>query len=157
VRLRSIYGIGGWDATPLESDISKQRRHFGVADWAPRTVTVDGNVYYAHEVNYFFWGFMNAQANKKGARASKEMMVEWIYYYRFAADPAYCFTEHDGTKAGRAAWARAGWDYAMTGELKAPTAIRLPGASATEAEYAGFLGFGTFQVTVGGEIIPLRR
>ena len=95
-------------ATLLNNSVSTS----ACRDWAPRSVSVDGNVYYAHEVNYFIWGFMNAEASKNGDTISKDATLLQIWNYRFIADAFYgTCTLNDGTKTGRSAWAAAGWDY----------------------------------------------
>jgi hypothetical protein len=126
--------VAGWDAKPLQANIYSQQLEFsgGTTNWAPRSVSVDGNVYYAHEVNYFFWGYMNAEANKKGDSITETRMLEWVAAYRGTAGPIYANMPgafHDGSLYGRAAWAQAGWNYSMTGTFKPPTVVALPNAT----------------------------
>jgi len=138
----SMYSFSGWDVFPLNEEQTPQQAAFAadVADWAPRSVTVDRNVYYAHEVNYFFWGVAHALAAQRQtshARSlTKEKMLGWVMAYRqYAGDAANIATAHDGSKYGRAAWAAAGWDYIVTGSLSPPTDYRLPNATANGDVY----------------------
>ncbi|MGL4421820.1 MAG: hypothetical protein ACRCZF_14220, partial [Gemmataceae bacterium] len=151
----------GWDATPLQFGIDRQRMEFsgGTANWAPRSVSVDGNVYYAHEVNYFFWGYMNAEANKKGASITETGMIEWVAAYRGSTGPVYANLPgavHDGSLYGRAAWAQAGWNYSMTRTFNPPTVVSLPNATPSNAAYSGYLGSGTFSVRIQGFEVPVN-
>ncbi|HBJ33986.1 MAG TPA: hypothetical protein DDZ51_04315 [Planctomycetaceae bacterium] len=136
----SMYSFSGWDISPFNKGIDGQRDAFarGAADWAPRSVTVDNNVYYAHEVNYFIWGAAHAMAAKKGTEhgdsLTKGSMSRWILNYRFHTDVAYLNKPNDGTMFGRSAWAIAGWDYIETGVFRAPTDYRLPNASPNEID-----------------------
>ena len=49
-----------WDVKELAS-LSEQGQFEsdGPNYWVPRSVTVDGNVHLAHEVNYFFYGYLH--------------------------------------------------------------------------------------------------
>jgi hypothetical protein len=134
----SMYSLSGWDAAPLNGDEHEQRLSFAQsADWAPRSVTVDQNVYYAHEVNYFLWGAAHALAGEKttshALELTKEAMIEWVFRYRESgADAAYLPRANDGSKQGRAAWAAAGWDYIKTGVFAPPLEFKLPNATSHE-------------------------
>lgn len=145
-----IYSTGGWDVTPLQLDQVGQEREFGdVADWAARTVTVDGNVYYGHEVNYFMWGAMNAVAEENGATTSQARTEAAVALYRMYKAFDFKDREHDGMSAARVAWAIAGWDYVKTGVFTPPVDYSIPNATASQLTYGGFMGTDTFQVDVG--------
>jgi hypothetical protein len=150
--LKRIRSIDGWDVTPLAEFIDGQKAQFGVENWAPRTVSVGKEVHYAHEVNYFFWGALNATASKNGHGNTRSNMMNWVTAYRrFVGDVLYSFwdkKEHDGTLAGRVRWAEAGWDYIKESAFESPSDVKISGAEATATEYTG-----SFSVFVGGNVV----
>jgi hypothetical protein len=155
-RYRMMYDKdNGWDLDPLMAMEEQQRTSFGVPNWARRSVTVDNNVYYGHEVNYFIWGVMNAEAQKKGASISEQGMENWIYAYRAGyGNWRFHAIEHDGSTLGRVMWARAGWKYAMTGTFEPPTGVRLSNATpTTDNVYPGAYGKDTFRLWIGEDVI----
>lgn len=153
--LRRIRNVDGWDVTPLAQFESDQRKQFGVFGWAPRTVSVGNEVHYGHEVNYFFWGVLNATAKKNGHSASKGTMMSLVSAWRrIAGDLIYSgidYKEHDGTLSGRIAWAEAGWDFIETGKFLTPSDVQISGATASANPYVGH-----FQVFVGREELRLK-
>lgn len=138
----SMYSFSGWDISPLNGHMEEQRGRFagGISDWAPRSVTVQGKVYYAHEVNYFIWGVAHAMAAKRntqhGNEITREAMVNWVLRYRTYTDWAWMPKPNDGTKHGRAAWAEAGWDYVQTGIFNPPSKFYLPNATPNDEVYS---------------------
>jgi hypothetical protein len=123
--------------------------------WASRTVSVDNEVHYGHEVNYFFWGVLNATAKKNGHSTSKQsMMTLASLWRRVAGDAIYSgidYKEHDGTLSGRIAWAEAGWDFIESGGFQSPSDVQIPNAIASATPYNGH-----FRVYAGREELTLR-
>ena len=95
-------------------------------------------MYYAHEVNYFLWGVSHALASEKGTEhgnsITRDSTEAWVLRYRGSLGGAYFNKPYDGTAAGRAAWATAGWDYIKTGVFNPPTEFELPGASPNRSD-----------------------
>ena len=149
----SIHNIGGWDATPLPNSISDavadtdQEREFGVPGWAGRTVTVAGNVYFAQEVNYFYFGYLYSLAQKSGLSADYISIRSWVYGYRAIFNPIFVNKPLDGSIAGRADWASAGFNLGADGVFEPPLSVRIPKAVPSAIIYNGFVN-GEFQINI---------
>jgi hypothetical protein len=154
-KINQMWSINGWDISPLADNMAVQRQEFGGPDWAPRSVTVNDEVHYAHEVNYFFWGYLNGLASKNGQSVSKAEALNIIYAYRTGAGAAFVTEAYDGTMGGRAAWAAAGWDYAMSGNFETPSDVALPLATPSNTPYAGYQGSGAFHLYINKERVLL--
>ena len=116
-----------------------------IGTWASRSVTVGGEVHYAHEVNYFIWGAIHAMEAKKGGRATKSGARNWVWSYRRLAlgdaSQMYQGTGNDGSVAGRMAWSDAGWDYVMTGQFTPPSEFSLNSAEPNTGDFPSFTMF----------------
>ncbi len=68
----NVQGVGSRDAAQLGSPLMQQDFSVG-ADWIPRSVTVDGKAYLAHEVNYYYYGYLNGLAWKENHGLGKDV------------------------------------------------------------------------------------
>lgn len=96
-------GLSNWEMRPL---FGSEVRRFG--DGAERgTVTVDGQCYFAGEVNYFMWGVSEALCESIGHGTNEDF---WVDLQRNLAN-ATSFNWRERARresAGRKAWTRAG-------------------------------------------------
>lgn len=148
-------GLRGWDITPLPKSEQVQRSSFAIGNdnWARRSVTVQGKAFYAHEVNYFFWGFIHRLAEKDGLDTSRTSMLNWVRAYRVLGDSVYNIarSDHGGMRIGRLQWADAGWDYADNGWYYAPAVAALHGAEPNTDTYNSSLS----TLFIDGDIVVL--
>jgi hypothetical protein len=121
----NIKGIGSWDASQLASPLMQKDFSSG-PDWIPRSVSVSGNVHLAHEINYFFYGYLHGLASKQdGIGLSIQRVRHQIAVYRpfgYVLFNALERRQFDGSTAGRIAWATAGYASAQNEQFITPGA-----------------------------------
>jgi hypothetical protein len=103
-------------------------------DICKETVTIDGKVYLAEEVNYFLWGLVSSLANSDGlsnSRTLDETVTKAVLYRRMYVQKA-----GTGHIEGRVAWIKAGWDAGKTGRIDYPTEVALPNAIPNQSIYS---------------------
>lgn len=134
-------GAAGWDIFKLHLPIRRTLFDPGtLGNYVAESVTVQGDVYITHEVNYILYGYANGLAYNnrfdrvKYGRASTAVSV-WAW------KQTHLWNTGRGHMGASIAWALAGWDYATKGTLAAPSDWKLPNATPQPGiPYAGRLG-----------------
>ena len=122
----------GWDIHPLAWDkgsFGEERVNI------PETVTVDGNVYFPEEVNYFLIGLVYRMAYEDGDAGYRfENLDLKIRFYRHVSR---FFETGTGHIEGRVAWAKAGWRAGSGNSIQFPSSdsVRLRNARANPTEH----------------------
>lgn len=134
---------------------------------AYRTVTVQsggvGKVFYAHEVNYWLFGYINGLAYADGLSNSAGMiatgLVVGVYrpvtqYLAFDVElqRSWLYRRDDGNTRGRTEWAHAGWmSAAVGGFIPAPNAA-LPFTTPSGTIFNGRLTVRVGDSSIGGNL-----
>lgn len=142
-------GLSAWDITELAFE--QKYRWSDDPNGVPGTVTYQGHVYAASEVNYVLWGLIQGLAYKDGIEPSKTSATAtagWVALYRGGLGGWLVFgnllnhrSDKFETIQGKIAWATYGWSWVFDANPPAPIEADLPNVVGNPDPWPSYLQY----------------